>query len=156
MKEYWGNIFQQLDDRLVEISEESYREGSLTLEKSCIKILGQVSLLVQPDVADKLIPFATNDFDALIESKNSICRTQLIEVLGERGLAYDDLSRDIWLPRSTTYTNIFDGQKLSVDVLDPISALVSKAVKAPDKNRLLIGRGIEVFGEPLIKELEFF
>ncbi len=152
----WQTIFSELDHLLTFISEQGYNSGAI-LKKSKIKILkilGQCSLLVQPDVAIRLFPTATKDLDGLIEGEFVTCRNELKKVLRKYGLVYDDLSKEIWLPENATFNQIYDGQKLEVLALDPISALVSKAVKAPDKNYSLIKRGLEIFGSKLSKELE--
>ncbi len=149
-------IFQELDNRLVQIAADSATSGGRLIKRSILRILGQVSLLVQPEVSAKLRPFATTDVDGLIEGEVGLCRAQLKEVLSKYGLEFDDLSTEIWLPRTATYKQIFSGQKLTVEALDPVSALVSKAVKAPEKNRILIANGMMVYGEELIQELDFY
>ena len=150
------SVFVDLDKRLKAYADECSQLGGRQIEDSKLRILGQTSLLLNPSVVSKLMPFATKDVDALILGESSVCRKFFKEVLATKGLVYDDLSKEIWLPRNSKFTEIFRGVKLSVEVIDPISTLVSKAVKAPDKNQLLIERGIEVFGDKLVDELKFY
>ncbi len=48
----------------------------------------------------------------------------------------------IWLPTDAQFQPLFDYENIEVRVLDPESALVSKAVKAPTKNKQLIREAI--------------
>lgn len=89
--------------------------------------------------------------DEGFNSCGKILKTSTIKILGR-----DDLSKEIWLPDNAHFNQVYDGQKLQVLALDPVSALVSKAVKAPSKNYSLIKRGLEIFGDALVKELEFY
>ena len=68
-------------------------------------------------------------------------------------LAYDELSKEIWLPERSTFLPYYRTESLLVSYLDPISALTSKAIKAKEKNRFLVREALRVFGGPLAQEI---
>ena len=59
------------------------------------------------------------------------------------------MSSEVWIPPGAKYLEIFSGNALDCEILDPISALVSKAIKAPEKNRILVREALNVYGETL-------
>jgi hypothetical protein len=65
-------------------------------------------------------------------------KQELQVILESRGLLYDEDSPLIWIPPGSTFNSIFDLMHVTVRAIDPESALVSKAIKAPAKNLQLI------------------
>ena len=48
----------------------------------------------------------------------------------------------MWIPNDAIFTEIFDFENVTVMSLDSMSALLSKAIKAPEKNKQLIRQAI--------------
>lgn len=57
-------------------------------------------------------------------------------------LTYDKDSDLIFIPKGSKFCSFASFKNLVVEVIDPESALVSKAVKAPEKNKPLIRAAI--------------
>lgn len=75
----------------------------------------------------------------------------------------DDLSTEIWIPPDATFNNYYQSAVLIVSYLDSVSALTSKAVKAKEKNLILIREALDAYGEKLSSniskyggDIEFF
>lgn len=83
------------------------KSGIPRLPKFRIKILGQMSLLMDRESSSALPLAMTADFDALISGPSQI-RTILKDVLQKHGLEYDDLSSEIWLPSDATFISYFE------------------------------------------------
>jgi hypothetical protein len=82
-----------------------------------------------------------------------VAADKLRSILKSKGLVYDELSKEIWLPDNAIFIPYYSSENLTVSYLDPISALTSKAIKAREKNRFLIRRALEVFGKALTQEI---
>ncbi len=138
-------------EQLIEISNsERFKDDLPRLEKIEIKVLGQFSLMADPEASLKLPLVATRDFDALIKGDWS-ARTLLKIALAEFNLEYDDLSKEIWLPDDAKFIEIHDSNTLTVSYLSAVDALTSKAIKAPEKNKNLINKSLEIYPELKIK-----
>ena len=146
-------VFVELDNAIA--SENALRDsmGGLELRNATIRILGQMSLLLNDSVSRQINLFATQDVDAHVLGESFVVHT-FKKLLEDRGLEFDFLSTEIWLPSDATYIPVYEGDKLRCEILDPISALVSKAVKAPEKNRLLIRSALEIYGEDLAERIK--
>lgn len=118
-----------------------------------IAILGQQALLVRRETLPKLKLLATNDFDGLLNGEPPL-EDIFKRILKEEGLTYDEQSRYIWLPDETGYELIYQSDFVEVDSPAPIYLIVSKAVKAPEKNKQLVREAIEQFGDDLLGLLE--
>jgi hypothetical protein len=140
-------IVTQVDEELSRISDERRSEDLPGLKPLEIKVLGQMSLLMDP-VGQSLNPAATRDIDALLMG-DLLAINIFRAVIQSHNLVYDELSKDIWLPEAAAFIPYHSSAHLIVSYVDSISALTSKAVKAKEKNRYLIRRGLEVFGKPL-------
>lgn len=145
------NTMEQLDAELTRINSERGLEDLPSLKTVEIKILGQMSLLMDPS-AKNINPTATRDLDALIIG-DFVAANALRSILKSKGLVYDELSKEIWLPDNAQFIPYYNSDNLIVSYLDPISALTSKAIKAKEKNRFLIRRALGIFGEALALEI---
>ncbi len=83
----------------------------------------------------------TGDLDALL-TMDHIVKEELKKILLKQGLVYDEDSHLIWIPPGARFEDVFDFEHVIVASIDPESALVSKAVKAPQKNKQLIRQAI--------------
>lgn len=91
----------------------------------------------------------TADLDALLVGDWTGKRI-LQRCLADLDLVYDEHSTEAWIPPGATFTQLYRSDRLIVEVLDPLWCLVSKAVKAPAKNRYLIQDAIAMYGEELV------
>jgi len=73
---------------------------------------------------------------------DSVVKKELTSILKKYGLIYDGDSKLIWIPPGAKFEILFDLKNVVVKSIDPESALVSKAVKAPEKNKQLIREAI--------------
>ena len=81
----------------------------------------------------------TNDIDAILRENDwNIKRILNREILPKHGLHLDSQSEDIWIPPGAKFEMFHDFRFVRVKLLDAESALVSKEVKAKEKNKVLI------------------
>jgi hypothetical protein len=151
VKEQLIKIFNTLNDQIIAENNERRESGSRLIVKSKIHVLGQTSLLIQPELTAKLSLAQTGDLDALLEAENFVKET-LKKILSENGFVYDEDSPYIFIPTKTKYSNFLMLPSLEVIVIDPESALVSKAVRAPEKNKFLIRQAIASESYPNLAE----
>jgi hypothetical protein len=134
-------IFAALNDRIQIINEQRRAEGSFAYPKSEITLLGQMSLLANEKVSATLSLAQTADLDALLKMDHEI-KNELKTILSQAGLVYDEDSYLIWLPKDAVFSDLLKLSNVTVKTVDAESALVSKAVKAPAKNKQLIREAI--------------
>ena len=134
-------LFHDLNIRIEEINRERSGEGLIPFKKANIRLLGQVSLLANEKVSLILTLAQTGDLDAALKMDH-VVKEELKKLLLPLGFIYDEDSFQIWIPPGSVFEKMFDLPNLSVESIDPESALVSKAVKAPLKNKVLIREAI--------------
>lgn len=146
-------------DKIIQELEEEFRTYSKDLGDDLAKellievqVLGQTSLLMNKEISSKISLTRTNDLDALVKSR-SLELVIFRKVLKGNGLVLDELSSDIWIPKDASFEPYYESSSIKVSYLDPLSALVSKAVKAKEKNRILIAEALEVLGESLASKI---
>jgi len=140
-KETLENIFKKLNERIGEMNDDRRREGLIGLPKAEITLLGQMSLLAQEHIAAALALTQTVDLDAKLKMDH-IIKQELKALLAEAGLIYDEDSHLIWLPKTAKFMELFNFSCVAIKCVDAESALVSKAVKAHEKNKVLIRQAI--------------
>lgn len=138
-------LFKELDGSVESIKSSRREEGLPSLSRAEVRLLGQMSLLSNERVSLLLTLAQTADMDALLAMDN-VLKEELKRLLKKHGLVYDEDSYLIWIPKGATFETVFDFKNIIVKAIDPESALVSKAVKAPEKNKQLIREAI-VSGE---------
>lgn len=143
------NIFECLD-KAIEVENQSRRaddfEESDLIGATEIRIMGQMSLLTNGTVTGLMRLFGTQDVDAVVTGgRYGWVAKKLSELLEAEGLELDEYADEIWLPRGAAFTKVFSGEYLTCLRLNHLDALVSKAVKAPAKNRILIRQALVVF-----------
>jgi hypothetical protein len=146
------DVFVELDQAIVSENEIRCSLGGMEIKNPTIRVLGQMSLLLNDSVAARISLFSTQDVDAHVIGESFVTQT-FKKLLEAKHLEFDFLSSEIWLPPDSTYITVYEGRNLKCEILDPISALTSKAVKAPEKNRLLIKSALEVYGEELARRI---
>lgn len=141
MKAVLVQIFNKLNQKIELENKQRKTAGTVLIARSRIEILGQTSLLAQPEMTYNLNLVQTGDLDALIRADYFV-KKQLKDILPEYGFIYDEDSPFIFIPSDSKYSNFLDLSFVEVVVIDPESALVSKAVKSPEKNIQLIRQAI--------------
>jgi hypothetical protein len=134
-------IFKKLDQEIERLNAGYRKDGLPTLPKAEVKLLGQMSLLVDDKVSALLFLAQTADLDALLNMQNAV-KEALKKLLAQEGLIYDEDSTLVWIPKDARFDEVFRFENITVQTIDPESALVSKAVKAPEKNKQLIREAI--------------
>lgn len=131
------NIFARLNQRIEDINQERRTNDEYGLPKATVKLLGQMSLFANEKSSAVLTLAQTADLDAFL-SMVGIIQSEFEKILVSEGLIYDKFSHEIWIPPNSKFNVLFEFENLTIESIDPESALVSKAVKAPVKNKLLI------------------
>lgn len=139
MKDTLIAIFTELNDRIEAENKERDEDGRLKVAAFEVRVFGQATLLANEMVAQVIPLQMTNDLDAVFEA-NEYFAIHLLrkEILPKFNLELDSDSEKVWIPPGSTFETILNLKYLRVKILDPESALVSKAVKAKEKNKILI------------------
>jgi hypothetical protein len=147
------DVFERLA-RAIDTESASRREEDLPpLGHTEIRVMGQMSLLSNPEVQAQIRLFGTRDVDATVRGEYWV-QKKFEEFLLEQGLELDSVANEIWLPKEATFSEVYSSPKLTCLRLDPIYALVSKAIKAKEKNRILIRQALPIFGDELRSLIE--
>lgn len=155
MIEVLKRLFRELDLWITRENESRDKEGVFKFRKCEIKLLGQMSLLANERVSAWLDLVGTRDLDADLGNIEHPIKRRMIELLKANRLEYDEDSEKIWLPAGKKFEVLFRFKNLTVSILDPESALVSKAIKAKEKNKQLIQEAIALNKFPnLIDRIE--
>ncbi len=136
-KNEFHEIFAKLDKAIAKLNALNREEKLFAYAKAEITLLGQVGLLMNENAALQLTIAQTADLDAVLKAEDKIKQT-LKQILAEYGYTYDEDSPYIWVPPRSTLTPLFDFKHVFVNALDAESVLVSKAIKAASKNKILI------------------
>jgi hypothetical protein len=127
-------IAEQLDAWVVERNVELRAAGVRGLPPCTIHLLGQSALF---EVRALLQLAVTNDVDVYANYVHAV-EVEFRRLLGERGKQLDPVGNEVWMPKETTYAVLFSGAFVTLKVAEVEAILVSKALKAPHKNRALI------------------
>ena len=127
-------IARELDD-WVALQNAEARAGGWAQHRPCtIKVLGQMALM---EAGVKLALAATKDVDVYADYDSTI-ESQFGRLLAAAGHELDPVGHEIWMPRETRYNTTYDGRFVRLSLADPEAVLLSKALKAPAKNRPVI------------------
>ena len=141
MKRLITKIFKDLDQAVELENRKRLKEGTLTISKSKVVIYGQMSLMLNESVTGFLNLIQTADMDAKLQM-DYFTKNKLLELLKANGLVYDEDSHLVWLPKDAAKIELFNFNNIEVKLIDAESALVSKAIHAPVKNKQLIRQAI--------------
>ena len=153
MNEALKNIITDYEKAISQLNQRRKTDNIEPYKKLRITLLGQFSLFAVSETAALLSPVATKDIDALIEGESTPSDV-LKKIMRENGFNYDEESMYIWIPPGSSKKIIYDSDLILCEVLDPIYVLLSKAIKAPEKNKLLIQEGISIYADELINLIE--
>jgi hypothetical protein len=149
MRESFATFVKNLQQELTSAHEARLAEGAPPLATLHVTILGQTALRIHPHTAPLLNVIQTADLAALL-SGDWTGKRILQRCLATIDLVYDEHSNEAWIPPEATFTELYRSDRLIIKALDPLWCLVSKAVKAPAKNRYLIQEAIAIYGEELV------
>lgn len=127
-------LAKQLDDWMAERNLEARTGGWAQYRPCTIKILGQMALM---EAGTSLTLAATKDVDVYADFDHGVKR-EFERLLAAEGYELDPVGNEVWMPRETRYTELFKGRFVHLLVAEPDAILLSKALKAPAKNRTLI------------------
>ncbi len=142
------NVLKELDQRVGDRNREADRDGFIFQPNFEIKILGQMSLLLNRDISAKIDLSATVDLDSYINGEVWIGK-EFESLLKNNNVILDKDSDLIWMPQESTYTLFFEGDHVKSYLVDPIYCIASKAIKAKEKNRTLVIQALLEYGKPL-------
>ena len=146
-------VFVELNTRIRRINRQRRGEGLSETRPCEVTLLGQMSLLVDPRASEALSLAQTADLDALLKMDHAV-KEEFKKILRAEGLIYDEDSPLIWIPKDAKIRKVIDVGSITIKAIDAESALVSKAVKAPEKNKQLIREAIASEAFPgLVKRL---
>lgn len=89
MKHILVSIFEKLNERIEAENNDRRESGVRLIPRSKIEILGQTSLLVQPNLTYGLSLAQTGDLDALLSAENFV-KKELKKILPQYGFIYDE------------------------------------------------------------------
>lgn len=149
MKDKIVKILKELDVWIQ--NEKDGPEGFRIKAHNEIILLGQIALLIDEHASKTLNPIATIDVDAFTKLDFSV-EQELKKQLKKNNLELDMLSKEIWLRENYEKELFFRGEYLICYKVTPLDLLLSKAIKAPKKNKKLIQAALvdESFGADLI------
>ena len=128
------DIFLALDQWVARENVRARAEGTPTYKRCTVRVLGQAALWA---ARVDLILTATQDLDAYADYEWPVQR-ELERLLAENGKVLDPHGREVWMPRETRYNPLYEGTYVEALVADPDAVLISKALKAAQKNKALI------------------
>lgn len=127
-------IAQKLDAFVVHRNLEAREEGMPLIGRCTLRLLGQMALFEQHA---PLTLAATRDVDVRGRYPSEV-DAELRRLLAAVGKEVDPVAREIWMPTETLYSTLYAGEYVTLEVADVDAVLISKALKAPVKNRALI------------------
>ena len=142
-------ICKKLDEWLLEENKARYEDGTVLFKKVEIKIVGQAALI---EAKIQLSLLATMDVDAYMNCEFEV-RKKFDDLLQEEDKHLDPNSKLVWMPEETEYQNFYLGKMLKVYLAKAEYILLSKALKAPDKNKDLIVEYLAKGASPLFQKL---
>jgi hypothetical protein len=143
-------IITKLEESIDLLNQERVADDGFRLPKAKIILLGQFSLLANPKISSQLNIPATMDVDAKLEA-DWVIKEAFKKILKSEGLDYDEDSGLIWIPPKSTFELLHDSLLLRCESLSPVYGLLSKAIKAKEKNRVLVRDAIALFGKELVE-----
>ncbi|HMO18387.1 MAG TPA: hypothetical protein PKA63_08590 [Oligoflexia bacterium] len=152
MNNLFDKLVSSLEEEISLANKERENDGLPPLDRLHLQILGQSALLFNSDISGLMTLVHTRDLDALIQGDWSL-RTILKRAIKRIGLEYDDLSREVWVPPGSSFILLYENVVMKIEALEPFFVFLSKAVKAPEKNRQLVLQGIDFYGKKLVDEI---
>jgi hypothetical protein len=129
-----AGIFERLDQWVAVANNAANREGFRPIPKSLFRVVGQAALL---EANLEFSVAATVDVDLINDAKHEVV-AKLNELLVAEGLELDPISNEIWMPSETQYLDLYKGEWVVALRAETEFIMVSKALKSPEKNKVLL------------------
>ena len=129
-------IATRLDEWVVQQNLEAAEQGLPLLRACTIKVLGQTALM-ESATELRLQLATTKDVDVRANYTYPV-QQEFERLLATAGRSLDPVGHEAWMPRETRYRKLFTGRFVNVFIAEPEAVLLSKALKAPAKNRALV------------------
>jgi len=142
-------IARKLDRWIVDQNVLLVEEGLLRHAACSIRLLGQ-SALIEANLGLRLL--ATRDVDVRADYDDAV-RLEFARLLALAGRELDPLGHEVWMPRETRYAELFRGKFVHLLLAEPEAVLLSKALKAPVKNKQLITQYLSTIANERFFEL---
>src|SRR5690606_11818177 len=133
-------ILRRLDGWASGKDAEDRAAGMRGLKACRIRLLGQWALFEQ-DLPLTLM--ATQDLDVKANYEWAV-EQKFHELAREHQLSVDPDGQKVWMPKGTQYTKVYAGQFVTGEVAEADYVLISKALKAPEKNKTLIAEFLAI------------
>lgn len=144
-----AEIALKLDQWVVDQNVALLEAGLLRHSACTIRVLGQ-SALLEANLDLRL--FATKDVDVRADYDDAV-RREFARLLSLVGRELDPVGHEVWMPRETRYSEIYNGKFVRMLLAEPEAVLVSKALKAPGKNGPLITQYLSTLANERFFEL---
>jgi len=129
-----AEIFRALDQWVARENIRARAEGTPAYKSCSVRVLGQSALWA---AGVDLTLTTTQDLDAYADYEWAVQR-ELERLLAENGKVLDPHGHEVWMPRETRYNPLYRGTFVEALVADADAVLISKALKAAEKNRALV------------------
>ena len=129
-----AEIFLALDQWVARENVRARAQGTPAYRRCSVRVLGQSALWA---AGVDLALTATQDLDAYGDYEWAVQR-ELERLLAENGKVLDPHGHEVWMPRETRYDPLYQGTFVEALVADADAVLISKALKAAEKNRALV------------------
>lgn len=127
-------IFEELDKWIQEQNLERQKDGVMEICSCEIQVIGQTAL-VEANLS--LHVPATMDVDVLANYEYLV-KKKFEELLRQNGKYLDPVGHEAWMPSETEYSDFYIGKWVRAYLAKAEYVMLSKAMKAPNKNNSLI------------------
>ena len=129
-----AQLFRTLDQWVARENIRARVEGTPAYGSCSVRVLGQSALWA---AGVDLTLIATQDLDAYADYEWAVQR-EFERLLAEDGKVLDPHGHEVWMPGETRYDPLYQGTFVEAFVADADAVLISKALKAAEKNRALV------------------
>lgn len=126
--------FHKLNQWIEEQNRARTEEGLTKIQRVEIRVVGQTALV---ESGLSLSFPETIDVDAFHKMTYEVWK-KFDGILQTFGRRLDPLSHEIWMPDETSYNLVYKAKWVAGFIAQPEYILISKALKAPDKNRSIL------------------
>jgi len=126
--------FRALDEWVARENAAAAAQGLPQYRACAIRVFGQIALL---EWGVELRLATTNDVDANANWEHAV-QKKFEELLATHGKFLDPVGHEAWMPKETEYCAVYEGTYVTGAIAEPDFVLLSKALKAPAKNKSLL------------------
>lgn len=140
-------VAREFTKKMSDLSKLRMKSIGKPIPQVVARVFGQSALFLNKAARENLLPVMTQDLD--VQFEGGVEREILKSDLQRAGLDVDSESDFIWVVPEAEFDTIFETEFVKIEAVQPLYNLASKAVKAPEKNKILIRRGLLQFGNEL-------